>query len=285
MDKIATMRKSELLISEKQVFSNSQFEEEMCGVILEDDSAMKVCEKHSVYVSFGNILYPDIPKTNNFPLNSFWRTIENNLFSAENMDSISGGCIRINTIPRYFSGGNLNMSPKCLSNVINTLLSEVAVDIICSSEVDCGADLTSCFSLINFTNLAGIFSSQRIFSLECSEEDLRIFVEKAALVERNISLSLEYLRGMNKRGKNGFFGEFGKIVFENLSYRNSCSKQFNNLPDHNSGAFESWLPMADFAVSDNVFVNFDSHDSMNINEIYKTFGLSKVNVYEVKNEN
>lgn len=242
----------------------------------------KVSEKHSVYVSFGNILYPDISKTNNFPLNSSWETIENNLVSAENTDSISGGCIRINTIPTYFSGGNLNMSPKCLSNVINTLSSEVAADIICSSEVDGGTDLTSCFSLINFTNLLGIFSSQRIFSLECSDEDLRIFVEEMALVERNISLSLEYLRSMDERGKNGFLGELGKIVFENLSYRNSCSKQFNNLPNHDSGAFESWLSMADFAVSDNIFVNFDSHDLMNINEIYKTLGLSKVNVSGVK---
>ena len=45
-----------------------------------------------------------------------------------------------------------------------------------------------------------------------------------------------------------------------LFNRHACFQHLQNLPDHDSGAFESGLAMADFAVRNDVFVDFDSHD-------------------------
>jgi len=53
--------------------------------------------------------------------------------------------------------------------------------------------------------------------------------------------------------------------------RNSSFEHLQDLPDHYSGALKSRLSMADFAVRDNVLIDFDSHEADNGNAVFKPY--------------
>ena len=136
------------------------------------DAVQKIEErKEDAHLSFGgdfgNILKSKDESVNNLPLNSEGLTFSNKFNNEENTVLIRGGCILINTIPEYFSGGNSRILPKCLSNVNITLPSDSAKSATSSSSALKGAFFTSKPPFAsNSTNLLGIFSSESSFGLE-----------------------------------------------------------------------------------------------------------------------
>ena len=71
-----------------------------------------------------------------------------------------------------------------------------------------------------------------------------------------------------------------KVACEDFIYRNAGFKQLKNLPNHDARAFERGLPVANLAISDNVLVDFYSHEFRSTNEIYNSFGLRSVTEVE-----
>lgn len=59
---------------------------------------------------------------------------------------------------------------------------------------------------------------------------------------------------------NMLFGKCWKIIFDDFLSGYISSKQFKNLPEHDSCAFESRSSSANLAVRDNVLVDFNSHE-------------------------
>ena len=71
--------------------------------------------------------------------------------------------------------------------------------------------------------------------------------------------------------ENSFFSKSGEVIPNDFFWCYASSKQIKNLPNHYSGIFESRNTMADFAVNNNVLINFDSHETKNDNSVYKLF--------------
>ena len=58
---------------------------------------------------------------------------------------------------------------------------------------------------------------------------------------------------------------------DDIINRDSCFKHLQNLPDHDSGSFESRLSMANLSVCDNILIYFNSHNLDDEEEVYKYF--------------
>jgi len=126
-----------------------------------------------------------------------------------------------------------------------TLFSPLAAAAICPSTERKSASFTSNPSFLrSSTTFFGAFSSENNFSLP---------------LEDNIFFLFNQLGGVVKSGEYRIFGESGEVILNNLVWRYSCSQQIKNLPYHDSGSFESWFPMTDFALNYNVLIEFDSH--------------------------
>jgi len=106
-----------------------------------------------------------------------------------------------------------------------------------------GASLTSIFC--DFRNVK---SSFRTFS---SSSSLSFGVD-------NDIVFLSNRRGVTQSGADMIFGERGKGL-QNFSCGFAGRQHLQNLPDHNTGVFESWLAMADTRVGYDVVVDSDSH--------------------------
>ncbi len=224
----------------------------------EDAKAINATAEHDYLVrGRGYIRNLNGVSTNNLPLNSEGLTLSNKSDNASVAVLMTGGAILMNTIPSYFSGGNKSMLPKCLSNDSITLPSALAILDISPSSEPAGARLKSnpSFSKNSLTSF-GMFSSARSFSLP----------------NRDIFFLLEKLGGVVNSRQDSFFRELRKVVSDDFFGGYASAYQGENLPYHNSGSFESELSMANFAVRNNVLVDFNSHNSNNDNEIYKTCG-------------
>ena len=90
--------------------------------------------------------------------------------------------------------------------------------------------------------LAGTFSSHRSFGFG----------------ERDIPFLLYQLRGVADGSSDGSFSELWEVVPKNLFSIHASSEKLQDLPYHDSCAFECGLAVADFGVSDYVFVDFNS---------------------------
>ena len=84
---------------------------------------------------------------------------------------------------------------------------------------------------------------------------------------RNISSG--QIGSVMQSGTDMFFGKFRKVAFDYFVLRNTSTKQLKNLPNHNPSSLKSQSSAADFGVSDNVLVNFDSHTICSDNPIFK----------------
>jgi len=73
----------------------------------------------------GHTLKLDNDNINNLPLNSDCGTMFNNLSNEYNIESINGGLILINIIPKDSLGGNFILFKKCLSKVSKTIFSNL----------------------------------------------------------------------------------------------------------------------------------------------------------------
>ena len=89
---------------------------------------------------------------------------------------------------------------------------------------------------------------------------------------------------------NMLFGEHWKIIFDDFLLRNASAKQFENLPEHDSCSFESRGSSANLAVSDNVLVDFNSHEIDSGYPVFKDFvsqlrsGFSELQVWNFRIE-
>ena len=66
------------------------------------------------------------------------------------------------------------------------------------------------------------------------------------------------------------FGD-SRMVVKDFFDAHSSMEHLQNLPDHNSCALESRSPTANFAVRNNVFVDFNSHTINNDNPLFKSY--------------
>lgn len=230
----------------------------------ESGRAVNITGNHPYLVRFGGYIRNlNGGSTNNLPLNSYVLTLLNKSDNASVTVLMTGGTILMNTIPSCSSGGNKSMLPKCLSNDSITLPSVFAILDI-NSSLDLRGDLLTSNPLFvkNSKTNFGIFSSVRIFSLPDSD----------------IFFLFEKLGGVFNSGQDGFLRELREVIPNNLFWSNASSKQGKNLPDHDTGIFESKLSMADFTVSDNEFIDFVSHEPNNRNVVFKDYGNSKFGV-------
>ena len=209
---------------------------------------------------------PNGDTINNLPLNSGVFILLNNLFNKKIIESIVGGCILRNIIPEDSFGGNFILFKKCLSNVNNTLSSDLANSNTCPS-FELGLILFASNPFLDNTLMTpkGIFSSTSRGGLE-----------------GDIFFIFYAFGGIIKRSKNSFFSEFRKIIFKDFINSNSGSKQFKHLPYHDPCAFEGGCASTDFIVSNNVFVDFNSHENNNNREYLKLSGGKMNNHKEIK---
>mgnify|MGYP001559016131 CR=1 FL=1 len=213
-----------------------------------------------IRLNFGNARNPKGVSVNNLPLNSESLTDLNKFIKDENTASTSGGLILMNIIPEYFLGGNNKMLPRCLSNDNITLSSDLASSAISSSSERKGAFFTSKPSSYNsLITLSGTFSSEY----------------NPGLLEDDIFFLFNQLGSVINSRKNSFLGKSREIVLNDFAYCDASSEQIKNLPDHYSGIFESRSTMTNFAINDNVFVNFSSHINNNDNLIFKSYDNMK----------
>lgn len=184
--------------------------------------------------------------TNNLPLNSDNLIFSNNFDKSEKVVSINGGIILNTTIPKWSLGGKSFLLRKCLSKVNIIRDSDFAILDNCLSIEPKGTFLTSYPRFINDSVISfGKFSSERNFNL---------------FLGKNIFFFSDELGSICHNRENSGLCERWKIILKNFINADTCSEQFQNLPDHDSCSFESGSSAADFTVSDNVIINFYSHN-------------------------
>lgn len=211
---------------------------------------------------------PNKERMNNLPENSEWLISLNNFKSDDNIASIIGGCISIKIIPGCSFGGNRFLSMKCLSKVNITLDSAFAIFERILSVEPKGIFLTSKPSFIsNSVSPTGIFSSEISFGL--LKEDIFFIFYK--------------LRSIVQDRQNSFFIELREIIFYNLFNSYSTSKQLQYLPYHNSSILKYRFPVAYFAIYNNIFIYFNSHNMNKLEEVFKLSESSPYFNYDINN--
>ena len=225
---------------------------------LDDRMRIVVGEKHRVYSARGSDLKPSSYNMINLLLKSsgFESSVSN--LEKESCETLIGlFCGILNqTTENIFSLGNCSELVKSSSLVTNTLSSDLENSANLPFLNPLGLNIASkpC-SWRNQPNLTSTFSSN-----------------KNLIFERNTELDI--ISSPHKIGSimqcclNMFFCKGGKGC-ENFIYINSSFKHLKNLPDHDSGAFEGWLSVANLSICNNIFINLDSHNNVNDEEIYK----------------
>ncbi|MBR9702100.1 hypothetical protein GOV13_04215, partial [Candidatus Pacearchaeota archaeon] len=235
-----------------------------------EDGDLVVSPKHRVYASTdylnklsGYEINLNIETTNNLPLNSDGLTSLSNFDNNENVVSINGGVILNTTIPECSLGGNNFLLRKCLSNVNITLESDLDSLDNCLSDALNETFLTSYpFSLNNLSTPIGKFSSERNFNL---------------FLEKNMFFFSDEFGSICQNRKDSRACELREIILNDFVDSDSCSKQFHNLPDHNSCSFECRSSTTNFSISNNELVNINSHELNMGEEIFKSFDYGKDN--------
>ena len=199
---------------------------------------------------------------NNLPENSF-----GDVFCANNLESpvfsfskCPGEILSKITEQESKNLGETNMCHlvKSQSWVMTTLSSESACEKTSPFLDPPGVNFTSCPNFLKKeNNPRWTFSSNRnfieLFSQYAQKLGIKFsFFQNSGSV---IQSSLDMFDGKGGEGCSNFLDS------------SSFSEHIQNLPDHNSGSFESGLAVADIGVSDNVFVEFNSpHTNFNDNK-------------------
>lgn len=164
--------------------------------------------------------------------------------------------------------GILNQITENISSLVNSIKSSSLVtSTLCSNlensanlpfESLFGFEITSTpFCLRNLFNLSSTFSSNRNLSLDWDiDNDILLTPSQVCCILQSCP---DMLLGQRRECLKDFFDR--SPIFQHLQ----------NLPNHDSCAFESGLPMADFTVCYNIFVNFNSHTNDNDNTVYKFY--------------
>ena len=254
--------------SEKQDFENDNGE--MYKIETENADGEKgellVSPEHKVYVGEERGSTVNLASYSVMNLPSKSSELDFSLSSLENEMSKDSGlsCGILNqTIENIVSLLYGASSVKSQSFVTNILSSDI--ENLASSPLDSclGLKTTSKSFLRNCNNSFLTFSSSRNFSFLPSDanDDIVASFNKTSCIMQSCF--------------NMLLCEGNKECIKNLFYRNSCFKHLQDLPDHDSCAFESRLSMADFAVCNNIFVNFDSHCNNSTNNDYLSFSIEK----------
>ena len=192
-------------------------------------------------------------------------------FSLNNLekDSISKSglfCGVLNHITEnIFSLGNNAELVKCRSFETKIRFSNKEISANFPFTNPFGASTASCpFDFRNDNNSFLTFSSNKNLNLLSFDSD------------NNIVSPLCYYAGVMQSSLNMFFSKGRGECCKNFFYRHTSLKHFQNLPDHNSSAFESWYSSADCCVCINIFSNSDSHNQQRDNYIYKDLYFSNM---------
>jgi len=141
-----------------------------------------------------------------------------------------------------------NLSVKSQSLVMNTLCSDLENLASSPFESCLGLKIASCPACLrNFNNSFFTFSSSRNLSFLFSD------------VNDDIVSSFGEISCILQSCLNMFFCEGDEECVEDFFCGDVSFEHFQDLPDHDSCAFEGGFSVADFAVCDDVFVDFDSH--------------------------
>ena len=232
-------------------------------VILIDDSKLLVNEKHRVYsgknFERGYISNLSSFKITKLPSKSSDFISLSSLENALNKDSSFSCRILNQTIENICS---LLNSRKSSSLVTNTRFSDLENSASLPFESLFGFDITSTpCCLRNLSNLVSTFSSNRSLGLE-GDINNDIF-----LTPCQISCILQCCPDV-------FFSQGGEC-FKDFFKGSSVFKHFQDLPDHDSCTSKSRFSMADFAVRNDIFVDFNSHITQIGNFIFKPFEHKK----------
>jgi len=210
--------------------------------------------------NFGNTLNPGDVNVNNLPLKLDESSDLNSFDKAKCRLSINGGCISIKIIPENSLGGNLTLFKKCLSNVNNTLSSDLACSATILSVEPNETILTLKFLDNNSINFLGMFSSQRIFNS----------------LESDISLPLDNSGSVFQCRKDSFFCELRKIISKDCIGGDSCAEKLYDLPNHNSGVFENQLAVTYLSIYNNIGSDFSSHELDDIRTDLNNYWLQRI---------
>ncbi len=238
----------------------------------EDGRAINTTAKHPYFVRNDQsiILMPSSARIQVLPLN----LSENLSDHCRNKDShleISGGCTRITTIAGNSAGGNKDvMKIKDFQDTENLRFSRVFKKSLSNDNIALPSSHANRYNLEFLTPF-----SAYLISMPLSESDL-INLASASSSEKNLNfkvdkpLTSEFFSSV-VQGSPDMLPSQGRISFEDIFKGFSCLEHFKDLRDPDSGAPESGLSTANFAVRDNKLVNFSSHINSNDNSIYKTF--------------
>ena len=182
------------------------------------------------------------------------------LSSLENADKKASGLscgILSQIIENIFSFGNETGLVKSSSFVTKTRFSDLENDANLPLESPFGLNVTlypSDFKNVN--NSFFTFSSSR--NLSCERDTDGDIIPPSSQVSSIMQSCFDMI--------------LCERCYETCDYlfnRHSSFNHLQNLPDHNSSAFKSWLSVADFAVRNDELVDFDSHEANNDNAVFK----------------
>ncbi|MDP3026076.1 MAG: LamG-like jellyroll fold domain-containing protein, partial [Nanoarchaeota archaeon] len=250
---------------ERQEFEHDK---EMYKVILEDGSDLVVSEEHKVYAGEGlegrgstvnlssyNVMNLPSKLSEDFSLINLENSFNNN-------SELSCGILN-QTIENIVSLLYENLSVKSQSLVTNILCSDL--------ENSANLPLSSCL---------GLKITSKSFLRNCNSSFLT-FSSSRNLSSWSFDANDDIISSLNKTSCilqscfNMLFCERHKECIKNFFYWNSSFEQLKNLPNHDSCAFESGLSMADIAVCNNIFVNFNFHCNDINNNDYLSFSIEK----------
>ena len=162
------------------------------------------------------------------------------------------------TTENILSFENKNGLVKCTSLVTNILFSDLESVAISSSDALLSAAVTSNPSEIrNTSNLLFTFSSRKNLSSEWDlDSDIITSSSQISCIAQSCLDMLLCQRG---------------IIFDNLLGTHAAFNHLQNLPDHDPGSIESKLPMANFAVCNNISIDFDSHNIDGSIKVFKHY--------------
>jgi hypothetical protein len=235
--------------------------DEIYKIKLEDGSEMRVSKKHKVYAS-KTISNLSSYKIINLPLKSSdFASLSSLEKEVINEAGLSCGILN-QTTEKILLDEKCSGLVKPTSLVISTLCSDLDNSANLPLVSPFGLNIASNPSCLrNVSNLFLTFSSKRNLTERDSELDI---IPSPHDASRILQCCFDMLG--SQRG----------IIFKNLSDRQAALKHLKDLPDHDSRAFESWLAMANLAICDNIFIDFNSHKLSNNTEVYKDYELMPI---------
>ncbi len=232
------------------------------AVVVENERLNYLENLNSDKLGIGDMSKSSSSKVIRYPSKSSGLDLD--LSNLENDSKSASGlsCGILNQITEnIFSLGNKNESVKSSSFVTNINSSDLESAANVPLENPFGLKVTSHPSdFKNFNNSFFTFSSSRNVSFlegNCDFDIIPSSGEISSIVQGCLDMLL------------------CERCYEACNYlfnRHACLKHLKDLPDHDSCAIERGLAVADFTVSNNEFVDFDSHDTNKEGVIFKDYG-------------